>query len=136
MAIQKKSTKPAGITNESGEPEIVLAIGDKIISMNPPKPREQPEADEDADTGSGVSRLWPAAETPTGRSGVVGSCAWWAAWGVLTIVRAQREQAEEAPQCIVMVRVRLLGGLSVDGHSSDLEVARHARCEAVGLATW
>ena len=47
MAIQKKSTKPAGITNEQGEPEIVLAIGDKVISMTPPKPREHPEADED-----------------------------------------------------------------------------------------
>jgi hypothetical protein len=45
MAIQKKSTKPAGITNEQGEPEIVLAIGDKIISMTPPKTREQSEVD-------------------------------------------------------------------------------------------
>ena len=42
MAIQKKSTKPAGITNESGEPEIVLAIGDKVFSMHPPKAATDP----------------------------------------------------------------------------------------------
>jgi hypothetical protein len=47
MAIQKKSTKPAGITNESGEPEIVLAIGDKIFSMHPPKAAARDEADRD-----------------------------------------------------------------------------------------
>jgi hypothetical protein len=52
VAIQKKSTKPAGITNESGEPEIVLSIGDKVISMTPPKPLEpKPERrDEDDDS--------------------------------------------------------------------------------------
>jgi hypothetical protein len=51
MAIQKKSTKPAGILNESGEPEIVLAIGDKIIAMHPPRgPAERPELDRDTDT--------------------------------------------------------------------------------------
>ncbi len=52
MAIQKKSTKPAGITNESGEPEIVLAIGDKTFSMHPPKAaadRAEPDAEDDAD---------------------------------------------------------------------------------------
>jgi hypothetical protein len=53
MAIQKKSTKPAGITNESGEPEIVLAIGDKIFSMHPPKAaaaaREEADRDDEAD---------------------------------------------------------------------------------------
>jgi hypothetical protein len=50
MAIQKKSTKPAGITNESGEPEIVLAIGDKIISMHPPKaPGTHIDAADDTD---------------------------------------------------------------------------------------
>jgi hypothetical protein len=50
VAVEKKSTKPTGITNESGEPEIVLAIGDKIISMNPPKARDdrqEPEEDQD-----------------------------------------------------------------------------------------
>jgi hypothetical protein len=46
MAIQKKSTKPAGITNESGEPEIVLAIGDKVFSMHPPKAAAAREAEE------------------------------------------------------------------------------------------
>ena len=53
MAIQKKSTKPAGITNENGEPEIVLAIGDKVFAMHPPKAaaaaREEPDDDDEAD---------------------------------------------------------------------------------------
>ncbi|MEP7112885.1 MAG: hypothetical protein ABI862_06440 [Ilumatobacteraceae bacterium] len=36
MAIQKKSTQPAGITNESGQPEIVLEIEGLTLSMTPP----------------------------------------------------------------------------------------------------
>jgi hypothetical protein len=36
MAIQKKSTKPVGITNESGQPEIVLEIDGLTLSMTPP----------------------------------------------------------------------------------------------------
>jgi hypothetical protein len=36
MAVQRKSTKPVGITNESGQPEIVLEIDGLTISMTPP----------------------------------------------------------------------------------------------------
>ena len=37
MAIQRKSTEPVGITNASGEPEIVLSVGELTLSMTPPK---------------------------------------------------------------------------------------------------
>jgi hypothetical protein len=36
MAVQRKTTKPVGITNESGQPEIVLEIDGLTISMTPP----------------------------------------------------------------------------------------------------
>jgi hypothetical protein len=36
MAIARKSVKPVGITNESGQPEIVLEINGLTLSMNPP----------------------------------------------------------------------------------------------------
>jgi hypothetical protein len=36
MGIQRKSAEPAGITNASGEPEIVLEIDGLVISMAPP----------------------------------------------------------------------------------------------------
>ena len=36
MAIQRKSAQPAGITNESGQPEIVLEINGLTLSMTPP----------------------------------------------------------------------------------------------------
>lgn len=36
MAVQRKSTKPVGITNASGQPEIVLEIDGLTISMTPP----------------------------------------------------------------------------------------------------
>lgn len=36
MAIQRKSAQPAGITNETGQPEIVLEIDGLTLSMTPP----------------------------------------------------------------------------------------------------
>src|SRR3954451_252394 len=36
MPISRKSTKPVGITNSSGQPEIVLEIDGLTISMAPP----------------------------------------------------------------------------------------------------
>jgi hypothetical protein len=36
MAIQRKIAEPAGITNTSGQPEIVLEIDGLVISMAPP----------------------------------------------------------------------------------------------------
>ena len=40
MAIQRKSSQPAGITNESGQPEIVLEIDGLTLSMTPPAKNE------------------------------------------------------------------------------------------------
>jgi hypothetical protein len=36
MGIQRNSSQPAGITNASGEPEIVLEIEGLTLSMTPP----------------------------------------------------------------------------------------------------
>ena len=36
MGIQNKAAKPAGITNASGQPEIVLEIDGLTITMAPP----------------------------------------------------------------------------------------------------
>ena len=55
MAIQRKSARPVGITNASGQPEIVLEIDGLTISMTPPgqvvapAPNDgsEPDADED-----------------------------------------------------------------------------------------
>jgi len=50
MAIQKKSTKPVGITNESGQPEIVLEIDGLTLSMTPPA-SAAPDQPKDDDKG-------------------------------------------------------------------------------------
>ena len=55
MPISRKSTKPTGITNESGEPEIVVTVGDLTLSLAPPPaPRRDPQpaeqGDDDSDT--------------------------------------------------------------------------------------
>jgi hypothetical protein len=47
MAIQKKSTKPVGITNESGQPEIVLEIDGLTLSMTPPAQAGPADAEDD-----------------------------------------------------------------------------------------
>jgi hypothetical protein len=48
MGIQRKSDEPAGITNASGQPEIVLEIDGLVISMAPPaQPTAEPTSDED-----------------------------------------------------------------------------------------
>jgi hypothetical protein len=50
MAIQKKSTQPAGITDASGQPEIVLEIDGLTLSMTPPAkaaPAESTDEDDD-----------------------------------------------------------------------------------------
>jgi hypothetical protein len=38
MAVQRNSSKPVGITNASGQPEITLEIDGLVISMAPPGP--------------------------------------------------------------------------------------------------
>jgi len=47
MAISKKSDKPAGITNASGEPELVLDIEGLTLSFAPPAKPEPPTAAKD-----------------------------------------------------------------------------------------
>ena len=46
MAIQRKSSQPAGITNESGQPEIVLEIDGLTLSMTPPAAQIAKESDD------------------------------------------------------------------------------------------
>lgn len=46
MAIQRKVPKPVSITNESGQPEIVLEIDGLTLSMTPPA-SAQPAAEAD-----------------------------------------------------------------------------------------
>ena len=41
MAIQRKSDRPVGITNASGQPEIVLEIDGLTLSMTPPPPTDE-----------------------------------------------------------------------------------------------
>ena len=48
MAIQRKSAQPAGITNESGQPEIVLEINGLKLSMTPPANDATKEPDDGA----------------------------------------------------------------------------------------
>jgi hypothetical protein len=43
MAIQKRAAEPVGITNASGEPEIVLSVGELTLSMTPPKAGPPPD---------------------------------------------------------------------------------------------
>lgn len=49
MAIQRKSDRPVGITNASGQPEIVLEIDGLTLSMTPPGQPTEPTSDEDED---------------------------------------------------------------------------------------
>jgi hypothetical protein len=52
MAVQRKTTKPIGITNEAGQPEIVLEIDGLTISMTPPGEgaAAEPHGDEEEDS--------------------------------------------------------------------------------------
>lgn len=52
MAIQRKSTQPAGITNESGQPEIVLEINGLTLSMTPPS-KDAPKETDDGSPNDG-----------------------------------------------------------------------------------
>jgi hypothetical protein len=50
LGIQRKSTQPAGITDASGQPEIVLEIDGLTLSMTPPAPAVSAETkDQDDD---------------------------------------------------------------------------------------
>jgi hypothetical protein len=55
MAVQRNSAQPAGITNASGQPEIVLELDGLVLSMTPPGPAATAtDTDEDEDDDSGV----------------------------------------------------------------------------------
>jgi hypothetical protein len=47
MAIQRKSDRPVGITNASGQPEIVLEIDGLTLSMTPPGQATEPASNGD-----------------------------------------------------------------------------------------
>ena len=46
MAVQRKIADPAGITNASGQPEIVLEIGGLTLSMTPPSSTPVPSPEQ------------------------------------------------------------------------------------------
>ena len=50
MAIRSRSVKPVTITNESGQPEIVLEINGLTLSMTPPPTEEGPTKQEQPPT--------------------------------------------------------------------------------------
>ena len=56
MAIQRKSAQPAGITNESGQPEIVLEINGLTLSMTPPAKNADKEPDDASSDDSTTDR--------------------------------------------------------------------------------
>lgn len=56
MAIQRKSSQPAGITNESGQPEIVLEIDGLTLSMTPPAKNEGKEPAQTKDDAGTAGR--------------------------------------------------------------------------------
>lgn len=49
MAIQRKITEPVGITNASGQPEIVLEIDGLTLSMTPPVAAQPAAGTDDAE---------------------------------------------------------------------------------------
>ncbi len=55
MGIQRNSVRPAGITNASGQPEIVLEIDGLTISMTPPGQTVAPEPGDGIEHEAGES---------------------------------------------------------------------------------
>ena len=54
MSISRKATEPVGITNTSGQPEIVLELNGLVLSMKPPAPAPARSNDnEPSETESG-----------------------------------------------------------------------------------
>ena len=55
MAVQRNSAQPAGITNASGQPEIVLELDGLVLSMTPPgsaaATADSDDDDEDGEDG-------------------------------------------------------------------------------------
>ena len=59
MSISRKTQAPVGITNSSGQPEIVLELDGLVLSMKPPAPtgaaNNESEADSEAEPGSDLA---------------------------------------------------------------------------------
>jgi hypothetical protein len=49
MSITRKNQAPVGITNTSGEPEIVLELDGLVLSMKPPAAAEPASAASDSE---------------------------------------------------------------------------------------
>jgi hypothetical protein len=49
MSISRKNQAPVGITNTTGEPEIVLEIDGLVLSMKPPAKADAPKDDSEAE---------------------------------------------------------------------------------------
>ena len=49
MAISRKSTEPTGVTNSSGQPELIIEIDGLTLSMTPPPATSSLPQDDDAD---------------------------------------------------------------------------------------
>ena len=49
MSIRSRAAKPVSITNESGQPEIVLEIDGLTLSMTPPTTKDEPPVDRSAE---------------------------------------------------------------------------------------
>ena len=53
MAISRKSDAPSGVTNASGEPEIVIELNGLVLSMKPPT---SPTAASEPEAGADLSK--------------------------------------------------------------------------------
>jgi hypothetical protein len=49
MSISRKNQAPVGITNTSGEPEIVLELNGLVLSMKPPASNDPATNDSEAE---------------------------------------------------------------------------------------
>ena len=52
MAVQRNSAQPAGITNASGQPEIVLELDGLVLSMTPPGSAATADSDSESESES------------------------------------------------------------------------------------
>jgi len=55
MPVSRRSEKPAGITNQSGEPELELEINGLKLSMAPPKAKAEQKEPKPAGSETGES---------------------------------------------------------------------------------
>lgn len=55
MSVTRKNQAPVGITNASGEPEIVLELDGLVLSMKPPAPAANADDDSEAEAGGDLA---------------------------------------------------------------------------------